>query len=822
MLDFIVNQQILLKLEEGKNQKEHRHSDAELIYILDGSLTLCIEADRSFEMQRGDVAVVNPMEAYALTASKDALYVVISMPLALIQNTCPMLTSRFECNSVDDKTTDYNELKKLLNNLILNYMYIHGNSDYEDVANYAYVAEYFKLLELMVVQFVKKKSDLKLNKKEKNNQRMLQIYDYLEQNYAQAISLEKMADYLYLSESYLSRYFKQNFDMTFSDYLKNVRLEHARNALIYTDGSVTKIAYDHVFSSESFFNKVFKEKYGETPSVARKNAKEALLKEVSAHTSRQLTDKMEEFLKVELQGEKINTVHTTLDYEIEVGEGKNFDPCWNQLLNIGAAKDILKSEIQEHIYLLKTSLKFKYIRVWSLFASDMQLDIFNEHGQYNFTKIDRVMDYILGEGLIPFIDLDNKINRIIDGKSPAMLDNIIFQNEKQFESLFEALIRHWLKRYGIDEVSRWKIEVWYGGYEIEQLSTEESFFRIFDIVYKKSKQYVPQLEVGGCGIYPGITSDLIYKEQNFWKEWRGATPVPDFVSTIVYAYVYDEQYEQRYRHIHQRERCNQRAYYGKRSTNDRFLAYRIQNLKIKLLEAGMTDVRLYVTEWNLTVSDRNVLSDSCFQGAYVLKNAIDTIGQVDMLGYFSGSDRVSENIDAAQLLFGGNGLLTKDSIFKPSAYAFWFLQKLYTYYVDKGEHYLMTTDNHGNYRMVCHHMVSLNYYYYMTEVAKISREDVWRCFEHEEAKKFHFVMKSIVDGVYTVRIRRVNEQSGSIQNMWRQLDYQTDLRRDDIKYLRKTCEPKLEMLRVKSEDGQLKFEIEMAPNECAYLEIEPD
>ena len=236
----------------------------------------------------------------------------------------------------------------------------------------------------------------------------------------------------------------------------------------------------------------------------------------------------------------------------------------------------------------------------------------------------------------------------------------------------------------------------------------------------------------------------------------------------------------------------------------------------------MTDVWLYVTEWNLTVSDRNVLSDSCFQGAYVLKNAIDTIGQVDMLGYFSGSDRVSENIDAAQLLFGGNGLLTKDSIFKPSAYAFWFLQKLYTYYVDKGEHYLMTTDNHGNYRMVCHHMVSLNYYYYMTEVAKISREDVWRCFEHEEAKKFHFVMKSIVDGVYTVRIRRVNEQSGSIQNMWRQLDYQTDLRRDDIKYLRKTCEPKLEMLRVKSEDGQLKFEIEMAPNECAYLEIEPD
>ena len=66
-------------------------------------------------------------------------------------------------------------------------------------------------------------------------------------------------------------------------------------------------------------------------------------------------------MEVYLPGKKINTVHTTLDYEIEAGEIQNLNPGWNQLLNIGAAKDILKSEIQEHIYLLKTSLKFKYV-----------------------------------------------------------------------------------------------------------------------------------------------------------------------------------------------------------------------------------------------------------------------------------------------------------------------------------------------------------------------------------------------------------------------------------------------------------------------------
>ena len=75
---------------------------------------------------------------------------------------------------------------------------------------------------------------------------------------------------------------------------------------------------------------------------------------------------------------------------------------------------------------------------------------------------------------------------------------------------------------------------------------------------------------------------------------------------------------------------------------------------------------------NLTISDRNLINDSCFKGAYILKNYIDLIDRVEGMSYFVGSDRVSEYYDTEELLFGGTGLLTKDGIQKPAMFAFHF------------------------------------------------------------------------------------------------------------------------------------------------------
>ena len=39
-----------------------------------------------------------------------------------------------------------------------------------------------------------------------------------------------------------------------------------------------------------------------------------------------------------------------------------------------------------------------------------------------------------------------------------------------------------------------------------------------------------------------------------------------------------------------------------------------------MAESGIEETYpVYVTEWNLTISDRNYINDTCFKGAYVVK-----------------------------------------------------------------------------------------------------------------------------------------------------------------------------------------------------------
>ena len=105
---------------------------------------------------------------------------------------------------------------------------------------------------------------------DKIDERIDAINNYIGSNYSQPLSLKSLSNQLYLSEGYLSRFFKKNYGMPFSDYLTNIRLHHAMEDLIYTDLPITKIVYSNGFSNQTVFGKNFKNVYGATPSAFRK------------------------------------------------------------------------------------------------------------------------------------------------------------------------------------------------------------------------------------------------------------------------------------------------------------------------------------------------------------------------------------------------------------------------------------------------------------------------------------------------------------------------------------------------------------------------
>lgn len=97
------------------------------------------------------------------------------------------------------------------------------------------------------------------------------IVTYFEEHYSEKISLDQIAENLYLSPFYISKIFKSEIGDTPIHYLINIRLEKAKS-LLETDkeSSIQEIAAMVGYDDAYHFSKLFKKRYGMAPSQIRK------------------------------------------------------------------------------------------------------------------------------------------------------------------------------------------------------------------------------------------------------------------------------------------------------------------------------------------------------------------------------------------------------------------------------------------------------------------------------------------------------------------------------------------------------------------------
>ena len=97
--------------------------------------------------------------------------------------------------------------------------------------------------------------------------------EYIEQHYAENLSLNVLANEVHMNPYYFSSFFKKSTGKNFKDYVNQVRLKHAVELLLNTDQKVYEIAMEVGFGDARAFNDAFQKAYGETPAGYRKNLK---------------------------------------------------------------------------------------------------------------------------------------------------------------------------------------------------------------------------------------------------------------------------------------------------------------------------------------------------------------------------------------------------------------------------------------------------------------------------------------------------------------------------------------------------------------------
>lgn len=100
---------------------------------------------------------------------------------------------------------------------------------------------------------------------------MQNITQYIDEHYSEKLLLSDIAEREDMDLYYLSHFFKDNFGMSFQNYLLKIRCERARRLLLLTDYSLLDISVSCGFSDPKYFNKGFQQQYGYTPKEYRKN-----------------------------------------------------------------------------------------------------------------------------------------------------------------------------------------------------------------------------------------------------------------------------------------------------------------------------------------------------------------------------------------------------------------------------------------------------------------------------------------------------------------------------------------------------------------------
>lgn len=98
-----------------------------------------------------------------------------------------------------------------------------------------------------------------------------QIKEYIDKNYTKDISLNEIANRIYVSQHYLSHIFKQETGYSPINYLISCRIGEAKKLLLTTDMTILEISTHVGYGNPNYFTMLFKKATGFSPSKFREN-----------------------------------------------------------------------------------------------------------------------------------------------------------------------------------------------------------------------------------------------------------------------------------------------------------------------------------------------------------------------------------------------------------------------------------------------------------------------------------------------------------------------------------------------------------------------
>jgi len=352
-----------------------------------------------------------------------------------------------------------------------------------------------------------------------------------------------------------------------------------------------------------------------------------------------------------------------------------FPHFWEKTFGSGRAILSLRESYRKDIQTVKDATGFESVRFHGILMDEVGLydpdriiknpglaaEALSDASPYNFMYVDQIYDGLLSKGIRPFVELSFMPRKL--AADPNALHSFFYhpivsppRDYKLWDEMIRAFAVHLVARYGIDEVSTWKFEVWnepnldfWGG-----VPKQSTYWTLYDHTAHAIKSVSQRLQVGGPA-----TAQAAWVSDFLTHVFENHVPV-DFVSTHVYA------------------NDSAQNVFGTNEDipRDRMVCRAVKKVHDEIASSPLPRIPLIFSEYGASYSNEPNVTDSPYMGPWLASTIRQCDGVVENMAYWAFSDVFEEQGVARSAFYGGFGLIAPDNIPKASLNAFSVLHRL--------------------------------------------------------------------------------------------------------------------------------------------------
>lgn len=793
-----------------------------LVLVLRGEISLTAEGVKNC-LREKDVILINPDTLYTVSGTKSSQLLFLKLKPAYFEDAYEGFgRMKFRLNATDSGQKQKSSCEEI-SRLLLRLLQVMSRRS----AGYHLMGELI-VLEIVAI-LIQSFSELgqsyafpaststSASVTTQEEERIQSIVQYIFTHYREKISLADLAEYLNLNPQYISRYVSKHMGSSLSTFITSVRLQESMKQLEDLDNKITYVALESGFPNLKSYFKAFREAYHMTPAKYRSHiAKESLADRFLGAFQEDFAIRQSGLVDdTEFRLLPTNRRDLTMDCH-QAGQPMKFS--WKKIMAFGRAAEGMREELRNQLRTIQKDIPFEYVRFHGILSDEMMVYSEDSKGnaEYNFSSVDELLDFLLDLKLKPFMELGFMPEQLAEDKKYMFQwkANISFpKSMMKWNELIRHFVLHLVERYGVGEVKSWYFHPFYHAYLSE--NQMQDYYRFIQETCRTIKSVDRSFKTG-CLVQP---ENL----ENFGAFARAKGFRPDFLTFTVFGLTPSKEFAQNITENYEKvSRSGENLYIPQNTIQ--YCSYSEIDFLEKSIEVYHSGLKSYaagteliVSEWNISPNPKDLLHDTCYKAAFIVKQVLNSHQRVDGLVYWSISDIFEEVTTNNSVFHGGVGIITSNGIKKPAYFAYQLLNRLGETRISSGEGYFITRKEHD-------HSVQILLYHYChfrsdrSACVRDPGSDPYELFD-EKLEEFCLTL-SRFSGKYIERKYRINRENGSAYDEWNKIGAPRVLSAEELKFMKGKSIYGYHHSEVESEGDIVIHEI-LKPHEVLLIELIP-